>query len=87
MARLSIVVIAAIGWAWHLRWIADDAFIAFRCARHWADGHGLVFNVGERVEGYTNFLWTALIALGMRVGIAAPPWLVVGSALRSNSCR
>jgi hypothetical protein len=26
-------------------------------------GHGLVFNPGERVEGYTNFLWTLLMAV------------------------
>src|SRR5690606_34668691 len=27
-----------------------------------AAGHGLVYNVGERIEGYTNFLWTVLLA-------------------------
>jgi hypothetical protein len=31
------------------------------------EGKGLVYNVGERVEGYTNFLWTILIAGGMRL--------------------
>ena len=42
--------------------IVDDTFISLRYARHWAEGLGPVFNVGERVEGYTNFLWTALLA-------------------------
>jgi hypothetical protein len=42
-------------------WIVDDAFIAFRYAENWAAGHGPVFNVGERVEGYTCFLWVALL--------------------------
>lgn len=42
--------------------IVDDTFISLRYARHWAEGFGPVFNVGERVEGYTNFLWTALLA-------------------------
>ena len=52
--------------------LCDDAFIAFRYARNWAQGHGLVFNPGfERVEGYTNFLWVALLALGERLGV--PP--------------
>ena len=37
--------------------IVDDAFISFRYAKNLADGHGLVFNKGERVEGYTNLLW------------------------------
>ncbi|NJK79786.1 MAG: hypothetical protein HC914_07750 [Chloroflexaceae bacterium] len=49
---------------WLGYWILDDAFISFRYARHFVEGHGLVFNVGERVEGYTNFLWT-LLAAGM----------------------
>ncbi|MEM7582041.1 MAG: hypothetical protein AAF560_01560 [Acidobacteriota bacterium] len=39
----------------------DDAFITFHYARNFAEGLGLVFNPGERVEGYTNFLWTVLI--------------------------
>src|SRR5512145_2670860 len=46
----------------------DDAFISFRYARSWAEGNGLVFNVGERVEGYTNFLWRLLIGILMRSG-------------------
>ncbi|UCD94772.1 MAG: hypothetical protein JSU69_01595 [Candidatus Zixiibacteriota bacterium] len=52
-----------------LSWVCDDAFISFRYAVNLIDGHGLVFNVGEKVEGYTNFLWTILIALGMASGI------------------
>ncbi|MDI1443889.1 hypothetical protein [Polyangium sp. 6x1] len=53
----------------------DDAFISFRYARNFAEGHGLVYNLGERVEGYTNFLWTVLLgvfaALGARPEITA----------------
>jgi hypothetical protein len=52
-----------------LRWVSDDAFVSFRYAQHLVRGHGLVFNVGERVEGYTNFLWTMMLAAGMRVGL------------------
>jgi len=37
----------------------DDAFISFRYAQNAVRGIGLVFNPGERVEGFTNFLWTA----------------------------
>ena len=51
-----------------LAWTCDDAFISYRYARHLIEGHGLVFNVGERVEGYTNFLFTMLVALAMRLG-------------------
>ncbi|MHC4513331.1 MAG: hypothetical protein ACYS5W_06495 [Planctomycetota bacterium] len=50
-------------------WVCDDAFISFRYAKNLVDGHGLVFNAGERVEGYTNFLWTMLVAAGMTAGV------------------
>lgn len=46
------------------RWICDDAYISFVYARNLYEGSGFVFNVGERVEGYTNFLWTLLLSLG-----------------------
>jgi hypothetical protein len=47
----------------------DDAFISFRYASNLAAGHGFVFNPGERVEGYTNFLWVVLLAGGVKLGI------------------
>ena len=53
-------------------WVDDDAFISFRYARNLADGHGLVFNIGERVEGYTNFLWTVILALLYKLGADLP---------------
>nr|MBN2277498.1 hypothetical protein [candidate division Zixibacteria bacterium] len=43
--------------------LTDDAFISYRYAVNLADGHGLVFNLGEKVEGYTNFLWVLILAL------------------------
>lgn len=42
--------------------IQDDAFITLRYVENFLDGKGLVFNDGEKVEGYTNFLWLLLIA-------------------------
>lgn len=43
-------------------WLCDDAFISFRYVRNLVEGHGLVWNRGERVEGYTNFLWVLELA-------------------------
>ncbi len=43
-------------------WVCDDAFISFRYAKLFSEGHGLVYNIGERVEGYTNFLWVIELA-------------------------
>ena len=42
-------------------WTADDGFITFRVARNIAQGHGPVFNIGERVEASTSPLWTWLL--------------------------
>lgn len=44
-------------------WLGDDAMISMRYAHNLAQGHGLVWNPGERVEGYSNLLWTLLMAL------------------------
>lgn len=68
LLALGVAALFAVAYAWSLRWLGDDAFISFRYADNWVRGNGLVFNVGERVEGYTNFLWTALMALGIRFG-------------------
>jgi hypothetical protein len=73
--RQGAVMALALGlvvWAW-LRWrhssvVFDDAFISFRYAHNLIAGQGLVFNPGERVEGYTNFLWTLIAALGIAAG-------------------
>jgi len=32
----------------------DDAYITFRYAQNLVDGHGLAYNIGSRVEGYTS---------------------------------
>lgn len=52
-----------------LAWTCDDAFISFRYAQNLVRGNGLIYNIGERVEGYTNFLWTVMMAGGMWAGI------------------
>src|SRR5205085_5178561 len=52
--------------------LTDDAYISFRYSRNLSHGFGLVFNPGfEAVEGYSNFLWTVVLALFDRLGMAA----------------
>jgi hypothetical protein len=41
---------------------AEDAFIIFRYALNFARGNGIVFNPGERVEGYSNFAFLLTLA-------------------------
>jgi hypothetical protein len=58
----------AVAHAVQLRWVSDDAFISFRYARNLVDGLGLVYNDGERVEGFSNFLWTVGVAPFLALG-------------------
>ncbi len=51
----------------------DDAFITFRYARNLAHGDGLVFNLGERVEGVTSLSWTLLLAAVESVRLPVEP--------------
>lgn len=66
---LGFTALLGVGHAWKLAWISDDACISLRYATHFAHGQGLVWNPGERVEGYTDFLWTVVLGLGIRAGI------------------
>jgi arabinofuranosyltransferase len=65
----SVAVLFALWRALGLAWLSDDGFISFRYAAHLVRGDGLVYNVGERVEGYTNLLWTLLLAGAMALGL------------------
>ncbi len=65
----TIVVVAFLtSVSTYVRQINDDAFITFRYSRFLAAGDGPLFNPGERVEGYTNFLLMLLIAPVIAVG-------------------
>ncbi len=51
--------------------LIDDAMISMSYARSLAEGCGLVWYCGaERVEGFTNFLWTLYMALWHVMGIS-----------------
>ncbi|PID38889.1 MAG: hypothetical protein CSB49_03115 [Proteobacteria bacterium] len=49
--------------------VSDDAYITFRYSWNLAFHGEAAFNLGERVEGYTNFLWMLLLALFLKLGI------------------
>ncbi|HEU4533752.1 MAG TPA: hypothetical protein VFS00_06525 [Polyangiaceae bacterium] len=63
----AAAVVAALAYGDHVsrlyhRNVVDDSLISMQYAKNFALGRGVVFNVGERVEGYTNFLWVAFMA-------------------------
>lgn len=45
----------------------DDAMISMRYASNLVSGHGLVWNIGEKIEGFTNPLMVFIMAGGIRV--------------------
>ena len=65
--------------------VCDDALISMRYARNFAEGRGLVYNVGEPVDGYTNPLWTMIMviphALGLHEGVTTVPVAALGAIL------
>ncbi|MFT5049555.1 MAG: arabinofuranosyltransferase [Chlamydiales bacterium] len=66
----AAIALAALG-AWHAYlydFVADDTFIGLRYVRNFLAGHGPVFNIGDPVEGYTNFLWLAGLAAAGSTG-------------------
>jgi hypothetical protein len=47
----------------------DDDFIVYRYARNLVEGHGLVFQPGERIEGYSAPLWVLIQAGGIALSL------------------
>ncbi len=76
IALWALVITTAAWHVWYVQFFCDDSFISYRYAENLASGKGLVFNEGERVEGYTNFLWVILLALGLKLG-----WMPAGFSL------
>jgi arabinofuranosyltransferase len=60
---LGVIVVFFIWSLTQVAHVQDDAFITFRYVKNFVAGNGLVFNIGERVEGYTNFLWAILLSI------------------------
>ena len=48
-------------------WQSDDAYHGYTMSKHLADGYGLVYNIGERVNASTCPLYTILIAIAYKI--------------------
>jgi len=51
-----------------LNFTQDDAYISYRYVANYLNGDGLVYNIGERIEGYTNFGWVIYLILWGALG-------------------
>lgn len=91
---LPYVLVLTVFWSlliWGLRtavvngeryyFLADDMMISMRAARNFADGLGLDWNPGERLEVFTNLLWTLLMSatdlLRLPDRLASIPMMVI----------
>ena len=62
--ELVVRVALVLAFAWLVlstAWLGDDAYITLRTVANYLGGHGLVWNVGERVQAYTHPLWLMLL--------------------------
>lgn len=74
---LALPVAALLLLGWQRRWVSDDAYIDLRIVDNLRAGYGPVYNVGQRVETYTNPLWVALLTGWSALGLP----LAYGSVL------
>jgi hypothetical protein len=77
LAALAISIAIALLFVWEVRSAPpatiDDAYITFSFSKNVALGHGPVYGHGEVVEGYSNFLWMLVVALGLLIRPGADP--------------
>ena len=76
---LAVITAAAVLNALSLWTITvDDSYISLRYARSFLSGEGLTYNPGERVEGFSNPTWVALMALTLPVSASLMGSKVIG---------
>src|SRR6187401_920414 len=66
---VGALVLCAIAFSRNREFYNDDALISLRYAQNLLHGNGLVWNPGERVEGYTNFLFVLGVSALGAVGV------------------
>ena len=69
-----VALLAAAHVLYYFPRVVDDMFIFFRFAENLAAGDGLVYNIGERVEGFSSVTWVMLVTLGEWLGINLVTW-------------
>ncbi len=52
----------------YVNFSVDDTFISMRVARNVADGYGFVYNIGENVVGFSNWLWVVFMVIPLKMG-------------------
>jgi len=65
---LAPALIIYLALAAQLNFVQDDAYISYRYVANYLNGDGLVYNIGEQVEGITNFGWVIVMSLAGSLG-------------------
>jgi hypothetical protein len=89
MRALGVVALALAAYvAWLVpfgRIVTDDTYIHLVYARHFRDGLGLLFNIGEPVYGTTSPLWSLGLGFLGRTGLGLLP-LAQGLSMLFGGC-
>ncbi|MCK4353506.1 tetratricopeptide repeat protein [candidate division WOR-3 bacterium] len=64
-----------------MKFIQDDSYITYRYVRNILRGNGPVFNIGEYVEGYTNFFWMIILTFFGSLGASLDSIITLSQAL------
>lgn len=90
LVLICVLSALALLYGWKTFWfLTDDAYIAFRYVSNSQLGYGYVWNFPPfpHVEGYTSFLWVAILDIVWRVTGVEPPasanWISLGFAFGS----
>ena len=67
IALIVVVVYFAYGGSGVLLNQYDDSYITYRYAYNLADGHGIVFNIGEHIDATSSFLYTVILATTYKI--------------------
>src|SRR5688572_10478402 len=68
--QLTALILAVVCFAVVLiinAWMADDAYITFRTIDNFINGHGLRWNIAERVQTYTHPLWLMVMTIAYAI--------------------
>lgn len=57
VVAVGLVSLFVVGVVAQFAWLSEDCFITLRYVSNTLQGYGAVFNVGERVQGYSHPLW------------------------------
>ena len=64
LAGFGVCLLIAAHVTYYFPRVVDDLFISLRYAEELAMGNGAVYNIGERVEGYSSPAWMFIQTIG-----------------------